>query len=462
MNLIKLIMKNSTCYKGTTTGKPVGILWHDTGAGNKTLKRYVQPHERYDKENYNELINLIGKNVYKNDWNHQYRAAGVNAFIGTLADGSVATIQTLEWNQQPWGCGGSCNGTGRKDSPFWIQFEICDDYASGMPNDPNYFKKVYQEAVELTAYLCKLYNIDPLGTVDFQGKKIPTIICHKDSYNYGLGSNHGDVYLWFGKQGKPKNMDWVRKDVVAAMGKDYIQEVPKTDNTINSDSLFKVGQTFELVSNAKYTSGKNVASFVYSRTLYIREILSNGNIVFSIYPTGAVTGTISPSMIKGYSDNKKEEQEVVAPKEPEKKEELTVGQIIELVDNAKYYNGKSIPNWVLKSTLYLRQIRSDGNIVFSIKKTGAVTGVINPSMIRGYSEEDTDNLEKPDVYKDLYEGMTFTLKEDACYASGKLIPSWVHNRTLYIRQLRADGKVVFSILASGPITGTINRDVIII
>ena len=32
---------NSTCYKGTNTMKPLGVLWHSTGANNPTLKRYV-------------------------------------------------------------------------------------------------------------------------------------------------------------------------------------------------------------------------------------------------------------------------------------------------------------------------------------------------------------------------------------------------------------------------------------
>jgi hypothetical protein len=35
------MMTQSTCYKGTTQGTPVGILWHDTAAGNPWLSRYV-------------------------------------------------------------------------------------------------------------------------------------------------------------------------------------------------------------------------------------------------------------------------------------------------------------------------------------------------------------------------------------------------------------------------------------
>ena len=124
---IVCMMTNSTCYKGTTKGTPVGVLWHSTGANNPLLKRYVQPSS--DDPNYQSLIKLIGKNTYNNDFNHIDRQAGVNAWIGKLADGSVATVQALPWDYRPWGCGsglkGSCNG--KTGGPFWIQFEMCED-----------------------------------------------------------------------------------------------------------------------------------------------------------------------------------------------------------------------------------------------------------------------------------------------------------------------------------------------
>ena len=212
MNLIKCLMTQSTCYKGTTKGVPVGILWHDTGAGNPEIKRYVQPDD--NASNRAELLKVIGKNANGNDWNHRYVEAGVNAFIGKLADGSIATVQTLPFDYRPWGCGsgkhGSCNGSSALyNSPFWIQFEICDDYYTAA----SYFKKVYKEAVEFTAYLCKTYGIDPNGTVKYNGVTVPTILCHADSYKLGLGSAHGDVLDWFRKIGTSYTMEKVRKDV---------------------------------------------------------------------------------------------------------------------------------------------------------------------------------------------------------------------------------------------------------
>jgi hypothetical protein len=83
-------MTNSTCYKGTYPMEIKGILWHSTGCNNTWLNRFVQPFET--DANYNEMINILGKNPWVTDWNHIERSAGLNAWIGKLANGEVATV----------------------------------------------------------------------------------------------------------------------------------------------------------------------------------------------------------------------------------------------------------------------------------------------------------------------------------------------------------------------------------
>ena len=199
---------HSTCYKGTRVMTPVGVLWHSTGANNPNLKRFVQPYET--DANYSQMIKILGKNTNKNDWNHISHQAGLNCWIGKLANGEVATIQTMPWNYRPWGCGsgskGSCNNG-------WIQFEICEDDLT----DENYFNKVYKEGCEITAYLCKMYNLNPKGTVRMNGVNVPVILDHATSCKLGFGSNHGDVQHWFKRYGK--TLDDVRNDVAKLMEK---------------------------------------------------------------------------------------------------------------------------------------------------------------------------------------------------------------------------------------------------
>lgn len=221
------MMTNSTCYKETGRMAVKGILWHSTGANNPWLKRYVQPSDNASDKA--ELLAKLGKNQYKNDWNHISVEAGLNAWIGKLANGTVATVQTMPWDYRPWGCGsgrrGSCNNG-------WIQFEICEDALT----DKAYFEAVYKEACELTAYLCKMFSLNPKDSVSFNGVSVPVILCHQDSYKLGLGSNHGDVYNWFNKYGK--TMDNVRNDVAALMTSSgtIIPNSAQTSTAINLSS----------------------------------------------------------------------------------------------------------------------------------------------------------------------------------------------------------------------------------
>ena len=210
------MMTQSTCYKGTRKFIPKGVLWHSTGANNPNLKRYVQPDDNAaDKA---EWLAKLGKNAYANDWNHIDRQAGLNFWIGKLADGTVTAVQTMPWDYRPWGCGsgskGSCNDT-------HIQFEICED---GL-NDKNYWNAVYQEACEMTAYLCKMFGIDPKGTISYNGLKVPTIIDHTGSHSLGLGSNHGDIQHWSRKYGV--TMETVRSDVEAILAAEGVTVQPK-------------------------------------------------------------------------------------------------------------------------------------------------------------------------------------------------------------------------------------------
>jgi hypothetical protein len=247
------------------------VLWHSTGANNAALKRYVQPSS--DDPNRKELLELIGVNNYNNSWNRQGLSVGVNAFIGKLADGTVATAQTLPWNMRPWGCGsgpkGSCNSG-------WIQFEICEDST----NNKDYFELIYKEACELTAYLCKMYNLDPYGYATLNGVKVPVIICHADSHDLGLGSNHGDIYHWFKKYGK--DMDDVRNDVAELLNAEKPVEPKPTPTPVTPvapTSEIKKGDIVKLTDDAVYYSGKSIPLWVKSVNWIVSEVSGDRAII---------------------------------------------------------------------------------------------------------------------------------------------------------------------------------------
>ncbi len=216
----------STCFKGTRHMTVRGVLWHSTGANNPNLARYVQPSDNAaDRE---EMLRILGTNKYRNDINHITRQMGVNAWVGRLANGEVATVQAMPWDYKPWGCGNGGNGS---CNDGWIQFEICEDGQK----DPDYAMAAYREACELTAYLCRMFGIDPHGTVRFNGVTVPTILDHRTSHLLGLGNNHGAIAHWFPKYGK--TLDSVRDDVAALLAEanqgneaDQVEEEDRRDS----------------------------------------------------------------------------------------------------------------------------------------------------------------------------------------------------------------------------------------
>lgn len=179
-----ILTRNDCCRRGTPL-VPRGVMVHSTGANNPYLRRYVQPDD-----------GKLGKNRYDNDWNRPGLPVCVHAFLGKKADGGIAVYQTLPWEVQAWHCGRSGNRT-------HLAFEICED---GL-DDRAYFTAVYREAVELTAYLCRRFGLDPLAD--------GVVLDHAEGNRRGIASAHGDVAHWFPRFGK--TMDDFRRETAALL-----------------------------------------------------------------------------------------------------------------------------------------------------------------------------------------------------------------------------------------------------
>jgi N-acetylmuramoyl-L-alanine amidase len=188
MNLRTLILTNNACYKAGRTITPRGIMAHSTGVNNPWLRRYVGADD-----------GLLGRNRHNNHWNQdrpEGRQVCVHAFIGKLADGSIATYQTLPWNHRGWHCG---RGTRGSANDSHISVEICEDNLTGAA----YFNAVYKEAADLCAFLCRAFTLDPMAD--------GIIIGHYEGHRRGIASNHADPCHWFPRHGK--SMDTFRAEV---------------------------------------------------------------------------------------------------------------------------------------------------------------------------------------------------------------------------------------------------------
>lgn len=166
------------------------------------------------------------------------------------ADGTV--IQTLPWNRRGWHCGGAANGTHigvEMAEPSTIRYT---GGASFVDNNPTATKKfvlgTYKTAVELFAYLCKMYNLNPLGD--------GVIVSHSEGYKRGIASGHADVEHIWNKYGLTMNQ--FRKDVKAAMNGGMVDTKPPVESTKNlyrvrkswADSKSQIG-AYSSLENAK-------------------------------------------------------------------------------------------------------------------------------------------------------------------------------------------------------------------
>jgi N-acetyl-anhydromuramyl-L-alanine amidase AmpD len=190
MQITKAILTKNPCYKAGKTIKVKGLMLHSVGCPQPSATVFIE------------------------SWNTPNASVCVHGFI----DGNTGGVyQTLPWNRRGWHCGGDANGT-------HIGIEMCEPgcikYTSGAKftcSDKEKAKAVvertYKSAVELFAYLCKEYGLNPLA----EG----VILAHSEGSAKGLASNHADPeHLWKGLK-MPYTMDGFRQDVMSAMNPAY-------------------------------------------------------------------------------------------------------------------------------------------------------------------------------------------------------------------------------------------------
>lgn len=188
MEIKRTILDKNSCYVEAVPMEVKGLLLHSVGCPVSKAKVFV--------DSWNPPANG--------------RIVCVHAFIDAC-DGVI--YQTLPWDMRAKHCGGPANAT-------HIGVEMCEPeclkYITNFSfecDDTELAKeqvtRVYNSAVELFAYLCNEYSLDPLGE--------NVIISHSESYYRGLGSDHFDPeHLWNGlKTGY--TMNGFRKDVAEGL-----------------------------------------------------------------------------------------------------------------------------------------------------------------------------------------------------------------------------------------------------
>lgn len=217
LKIIEKILTKNPCYIAGRKITVKGLMLHSVGCPQPSAMVFVK--------NWNPPAN--GREVC------------VHGFI----DANTGEVyQTLPWDHRGWHGGGSSNNTHigvEMCEPACIKYTggstfTCSDTATAKAA----VKRTYEAAVELFAFLCKQYKLDPLAD--------GVIISHKEGHKRGIASNHGDPeHLWTQlKTGY--TMDGFRKDVKAAMAE---PEKPATPTTPKVLYRVQVG-AYRVKSNA--------------------------------------------------------------------------------------------------------------------------------------------------------------------------------------------------------------------
>ena len=294
MKIIEKFMTNNDCYKLNAPMQPKGLMLHSVGC--------PQP---------NPL-------VFFNNQNISGVEVAVHAYIG--AEDTV--YQYLPWNIKGWHAGGKANGTHigvEMTEPSCIKYTkgstfTCSDVSAAKAHA----EKTYKTAVELFAFLCKEYGLNPLTD----------IIGHAEGHKMGVASNHGDPEHIWKQLNMGLTMDTFRKAVKKAM-----------DN-----------------------SAKDDADVIYRVQVGAYKKKSNAEAMLDKLKKAGFDGYITTATAKTTATTE-------VPKNT-----LKVGDMVSLSADATVYGSSlKFKSWVYDSTLYVRQVDGD-KIVISTLKTGAVTG----------------------------------------------------------------------------------------
>lgn len=237
LKIYRLFFTNSDCYKSGTKQVSKGVQVHSTGSNNPYLSRYVQPND-----------GRLGNNKYGNSHNRPGVDVCASAYIGKLANGSVAVYQALPWDMRCWISGKGKNGNANRLG--YIGYEICEDAL----NDESYFNEaVMKVAVNLTAHLCQVMNVTPDNVVaSYSEGNALSVMDHSELSAKGLASGHSDITHWLRRYGK--RMKDFRQAVQQAMDEGVEVEYVDANETI-VEEWTDVNATYEIyAANGGYVN----------------------------------------------------------------------------------------------------------------------------------------------------------------------------------------------------------------
>lgn len=242
MEIVPSIMTRNPCY---TKGKKImvkGLMLHSVGCSQPLAEVFVKK------------------------WNNP----GVdNPCVHAFIDGITGKVyQTLPWDHRGWHAGKGSKGSANDTH---IGVEMCEPsaadikYGSGASIEclnrdkaMAIVKRTYDAAVELFAFLCWKFDLDPLAD--------GVIISHKEGHDRKIASGHVDpTHLWDGLQ-SGYTMDGFRRDVNLCLHREKTkigdETEPKADPGQTQPEPIEPGDIVRIMQDAVYYTGDAMPDWV--------------------------------------------------------------------------------------------------------------------------------------------------------------------------------------------------------
>ena len=142
MKIIENICKGSDCYKAGRTIEVKGLMIHSVGCPQPKAQAFI------------------------NNWNKP----GVSACVHAIVEPDGDVYQLLPWNHRGWHGGGLANNTHigvemtEPDTIRYIGGANWEETGDGSKTKTHVLA-TYKHAVELFAFLCKKFSLNPLTDV---------------------------------------------------------------------------------------------------------------------------------------------------------------------------------------------------------------------------------------------------------------------------------------------------------
>lgn len=255
MEIVEKFMTNNPCYRAGRKIAVQGLMLHSVGCPQPSAEAFIKR------------------------WNNpNEKRACVHAFI----DGNTGKIfQTLPWDHRGWHGGGISNNT-------YIGVEMCEPSTIKYTGGATFrysdrqacmevVKRTYDAAVELFAFLCFKFHLDPM--------KDGVIVSHNEGHARGIATGHSDPeHLWNGLQ-SGYTMDGFRRDVAMCLAK--AENKPPVDKTIpklneevikqlmpeaKAASAIRPGILVSISKDAVYYNGKEMPPWVKNERWFVKSV----------------------------------------------------------------------------------------------------------------------------------------------------------------------------------------------